>query len=63
MNNQLVSVSDLMQITHPGHRLLVADKHIKENEILLSGSDKKIKAAKKVKQTPRNKRWSVDITV
>ena len=33
MNNQLVSVSDLMQITHPGHRLLVANKHIKENEL------------------------------
>jgi hypothetical protein len=33
LNNQLVSVSDLMQITHPGHRLLVTDKHIKENEL------------------------------
>ena len=33
MNNQLVSVSDLMQITHPGHRLLVTDKRIKENEL------------------------------
>tara|TARA_B110001452_G_C15212671_1_gene420586 strand:- start:722 stop:1153 length:432 start_codon:yes stop_codon:yes gene_type:complete len=33
LNNQLVSVSDLMQITHPGHRLLVTDKRIKENEL------------------------------
>ena len=33
LNNQLVSVSDLRQITHPGHRLLVTDKSIKENEL------------------------------
>jgi len=33
LNNQLVSVSDLMQITHPGHKLLVNDKRIKENDL------------------------------
>lgn len=33
MNNQLVSVSDLMQITHPGHRLFINNEHIKDNEL------------------------------
>lgn len=33
MNNQLVSVSDLMQITHPGHRLLISNQDVKENDL------------------------------
>ena len=33
MNNQLVSVSDLMQITHPGHRFLISDYDIKESDL------------------------------
>jgi len=33
LNNQLVSVSDLMQITHPGHRFLISNHNIKENDL------------------------------
>jgi hypothetical protein len=33
LNNQLVSVSDLMQITHPGHRLLISNQDVKENDL------------------------------
>lgn len=28
----MISVSDLMQVTHPGHRLFVRDKNIKDDE-------------------------------
>tara|TARA_R100000908_G_scaffold42361_1_gene19765 strand:+ start:6591 stop:7022 length:432 start_codon:yes stop_codon:yes gene_type:complete len=33
LNNQLVSVSDLMQITHPGHKFLISNYDIKENDL------------------------------